>query len=181
MCPSLQIQNSLQPLSGKAYQLEYVSHRKQNTQLQRLDHEHVHFLPGKRDVKPKAPGLLPSLMASPRTFSSSAVPSWATPPFTQPEDGKAGIHMQDYLMLGMSAMWPVLRWTIFFYLPSILRSDMVTHLNVSSNLVPVHWLLCKVLTSICDLVKCGFALTVSFSKLVVHLISGISAYYQAVR
>lgn len=36
----------------------------------------------------------------------------------------------------------------FFNLPTVLRSDMVTSLNVSSNLVPVHWLLCKVPASI---------------------------------
>lgn len=119
-------------------------------------------------MKPKAPGLLSSLITSPRTFRSSAVPSWAAPLFTQQKMAKLQFTCKIILCWGSRPCGQFFAGLFFFSLPS--KCSEVQHGNkpqCKQELDPCALATVQGANFHCDLVKCGYALTVSFSKSVV--------------
>lgn len=128
----------------------------------------------------RAPGVPWSLVMSSGTLTFSPVPPLASPQFTQPESGKAGFCIQGSLPCNHLTLYSpvfIAQCITLFICPVFWGpSDMVTNLSVRAiTCVPVHWLLCKVPTSICNLVKCGSSLARFFPKSIVLLITGFSA------
>lgn len=150
---------------------------KQNTHCECLDHEDVHGLRDKRDVKPKLLDCPPPSVTSQRTFRSPAGHPWQVCRSHHQEaaqlesTGTAGIHVQDYLMLGPVHPFPA--GLLFSQQPEVPHGHQCQ--CQSGHSCPCTLLLCTVPTSVCNRVKCGFSLTVSFSKSVALLIPGFSA------